>query len=551
MRSDVIKSGRKRAPHRSLLKALGWRDEEIRKPLIGIVASISESVPGHAQQGSLIEAVKWGVLAAGGTPVLFSTMALCDGLAMDHEGMRYSLPSRELIADTVETMARGLPVDGLVFISGCDKITPGMAMAMGRLNLPSLIISGGPMPAGKYKGKAVDLVTVFEGVAQVQTEHMSEIELTELESCACPGVGSCAGLFTANTMNCLCEVLGLSLPGNGTASAGSAERMRLARESGRRVMEMVGVRQCPRDRVSREAFLNAVVLDLAMGGSSNSVLHLLAMAREFAVTLCLDDFDALGSKVPCVGQLSPFGPAHMENLHEVGGVIQVLKRMPAGLLFEQVVNAKEETLQEWLSRTLRQEGAALGDIFEGRIAGLTVLYGSLCPKGSIIKTSGLPKGMNHFKGKAMTFDDGEAAGEAILNGKVTAGSVVVIRFEGPKGGPGMREMLTPTAALVGAGLTGKVALITDGRFSGGSKGCVIGHVCPEAALNGPIAYVNDGDLIEIDISEKRVDLLVDPSVLNTRKINKPLRQISGYLARYASMVDSASVGACFKEVKIE
>ncbi len=547
MRSDQLKVGVKRAPHRSLLRSLGWDDEDLKKPVIGIAASISESVPGHGGQNSLIDAVKWGVLSTGGVPLLFSTMALCDGLAMDHEGMRHSLPSRELIADSVETMAMGLPVDGLVMIAGCDKITPGMAMAMGRLNLPSLLLAGGPMPAGRFRDKTVDLVTVFEALAQHLSGQMSARDLHDLESCACPGSGSCAGLFTANTMNCLCEVLGISLPGNGSALANSAERLCLAKKSGRRVVDMVRTEQLPRSRVTRSAFLNAVVLDMALGGSSNSILHLLAMAREFGVTLSLDDFDRMGPQVPRLANLSPFGPAHMEDLQQAGGVIQLLKHLPKGLLDEGVVNACEQTLQDWLAKTTAAHSPAILKAAEQKCAGLTILHGSLCPQGAVIKTAGMPEAMRKFRGQAQVFDDGEAAGDALLNGRVKPGTVVVIRHEGPKGGPGMREMLTPTAALVGAGLSESVALVTDGRFSGGSRGCVIGHVCPEAALGGVIDRVMDGDIIEIDVDDKRLDLLVESSLLSARVPVYPRRPLTGYLARYAALVGQASDGACLME----
>ena len=473
---------------------------------------------------------------------------MCDGLAMDHEGMRYSLPSRELIADGVETMAKGLPVDGMVFIAGCDKVTPGMAMAMGRLDLPSLIVGAGPMPAGRFRGRDVDLVTVFESVSLAESGDMSDGDLKALEICACPGMGSCAGLFTANTMNCLTETLGLSLPGNGTALAGSSERLRLARESGARVMRMVKNKEFPRQRVTKNAFENSVILDLALGGSSNSVLHLLALAREFGVDLTLADFDRLGSQVPCIGNLSPFGPYHMEDLHALGGVIQVLKHLPPGLLHEETVNAEGTTLKGWLSRTSIRHSQVLRSVSEGRAAGLTILYGTLCPEGAVIKTAGVPPEMKRFQGRALTFDDGEKAGEAILKGKVMPGTVLVIRYEGPRGGPGMREMLTPTAALAGAGLSGSVALITDGRFSGGSRGCVIGHVCPEAALDGPISRVRDGDIIAIDLGRKRLDILVDPQILASRKVLVPPKKVGGYLARYAAMVDSASRGAGLRTV---
>lgn len=548
VRSDQVKLGYRRAPHRSLLRSLGWREDDLTKPIIGIAASMAEAVPGHAHQNQLIEAVKWGVLAAGGIPVMFSTIALCDGLAMDHDGMRHSLPSRELIADSVETMALGMPYDGLVLLSGCDKITPGMVMALGRLNLPGLLLSGGPMAAGQIQGEKIDLVRVFEAVGECGAGRISGEELREIEACACPGHGSCAGLFTANTMNCLCEVLGASLPGNGTAPAGSADRFRLGRESGRRVVEMVMQGETPRDRINRESFLNTLVLDMALGGSTNSVLHLLAMAQDFEIPLTLDDFDQMGDRVPRVGHLSPFGTAHMEDLHQAGGVVQILRHLPEGLLFTQAINALGDSMDAWLLKTVRQESPAIlpSDSWQG--AGLTILRGSLCPEGAVIKTAGLPQAMSLFKGPARVFEDGETAADAILQGQIRPGSVVVIRYEGPRGGPGMREMLTPTAALVGMGLSGQVALVTDGRFSGGSRGCVVGHVCPEAAVGGPIAKVLDGDEICLDIGSKRIDLLVDEATLSRRPVNPPERVLGGYLKRYAASVSSASQGACLREV---
>ena len=553
MRSDVIKKGLERAPHRSLLKALGITDQEMTRPFIGIASSANEIIPGHAHLDKIVEAVKIGVSMAGGVPFVFHTIGICDGIAMDHKGMRFSLPSRELIADSVEIVANAFPFDGIVFVSNCDKITPGMLMAMGRLNIPSVLVSGGPMLAGNYGNQKIDLITVFEAVGKYKSGNMSEGELMEIENEACPGVGSCAGLFTANTMNALSEALGVALKGNGTIPAVHAARLRLAKESGMMVVKLVREGLKPRNIVNLDSFLNAIAVDLAMGGSTNTVLHLKAIAESFGIDLNINIFDELSRKVPHICNLSPVGPYHMQDLHNAGGVYGVMKRLnDAGLIRKNAKTVYGVNIGQLLTQVKILDDDVIRPLDKPyhEEGGIGVLYGSLAPEGAIVKLSGVSQKMRHHVGPAIVFDDGEEATKAILDGKIKKGDVVVVRYEGPKGGPGMREMLSPTSAIVGMGLAEEVALITDGRFSGGSHGAVIGHVSPEAAEGGPIAIVRNGDPIEIDVDKRKLNLLVDE-----KEIERRLRKLEEHqlhvtekvLRRYSYMVQSASKGATFRE----
>ncbi|MCP4217572.1 MAG: dihydroxy-acid dehydratase [bacterium] len=553
MRSDIFKKGAERAPHRSLLKALGLTDEEIRRPVIGIASSANEIIPGHMHLEQINEAVKTGILMAGGTPMKFSTVGICDGIAMDHKGMNFSLPSRELIADSVEVVANGIPFDGLVFVSNCDKITPGMLMAMGRLNVPSPLVSGGPMMPGRHKGKEIDLVNVFEAVGRFRAGSIDEEELLEIENNACPGAGSCAGLFTANSMNALSEVLGVSLKGNGTIPAVFAERLRLAKYTGMQVMKLVNAKKTPRDIVTADSFTNAVAVDLALGGSTNTTLHLPAIAHSFGIDFDINLFDKLSREVPHLCNLSPIGDHHISDLDNAGGVYGVINRLQsgglikesAGTVYMQPIGALAEESKVTANNVIRP----LDNPYH-KEGGLAVLYGSLAPGGSVSKIAGVPDQMKTHQGPAKVFENGEIATEEILAGKVQAGDVVVIRYEGPKGGPGMREMLSPTSAIVGMGLISEVALITDGRFSGGSTGAAFGHISPEAAEGGPIALVQNGDIIEINIEKRSINLLVEEGELaKRREVLKPYTaQVeAGILKRYSHFVQSAGTGAVFRE----
>jgi dihydroxy-acid dehydratase len=550
MRSDSVKVGTTRAPHRSLLKALGLCEREIAQPLIGVACSASEIIPGHMHLAQVAEAVKAGIRMGGGTPLLFPVPGICDGLAMDHGGMRFSLPSRELIADAVELTVQALPFDGLVCVTNCDKITPGMLMAIGRLNIPALLISGGPMLAGWHRGKAIDLVSVFEAVGAREAGQIDRQELEEIATAACPGAGSCAGLFTANSMNALCEVLGISLPGNGTIPAVDAARIRLAKRSGLQVMKLVEQNARPRDIVRTDSFFNAIAVDMALGGSSNTVLHLPAVAAAFGVELDLDTFDVLGRRVPHLCNLSPVGSHRMEELHRAGGIpallgrlqeLQVLRPGCRNVSLETIGTAavEDEEVIRPISRPYHAEG------------GIAIVHGNLAAGGAVAKLSGVPRRLFRHSGPARVFDDGEKASAAILAGAIGRGDVVVIRYEGPKGGPGMREMLAPTAALAGMGLLDDVVLVTDGRFSGGSRGAVIGHVSPEAAEGGAIAAVEEGDVIAVDFVGRTIDLQV-----GTDEIKRRLAAVAGpppgrensFLRRYAHHVQSASTGAVFREL---
>jgi dihydroxy-acid dehydratase len=552
MRSDKMKKGLERAPHRSLFKALGLTDEEIKRPMIGIANSANEVIPGHLHLHQISNAVKAGIRMAGGTPFEFFTIGICDGIVMGHEGMKYSLSSRELIADSIESMAMAYPFDGLVLIPNCDKIIPGMLMAAARLNIPTILISGGPMLAGEFQGKEIDLITVFEWIGKVKVGEMTLDELKEAEGCACPGVGSCAGMFTANSMNCLSEVLGMSLPYNGTIPAVFADRIRLAKESGIQIMELVKKDVLPSQILTEKAFENAVTVDMAFGGSTNTSLHLPAIAREAGIPLSLQAFNEISDKTPHLCNMSPGGPHHLQDLHQAGGIPALMAELSRGGLIHQ--------------DPLTVTGKAVGENIKGKrifkldvihpvekpyhtTGGLAVLFGNLAPEGAVVKRSAVDDAMLKHRGPARVFDSEEEALKTILDGKIQKGEVIVIRYEGPKGGPGMREMLAPTSAIVGVGRDRDVALLTDGRFSGGSRGAAIGHISPEAAEGGPIAAVRNGDQIDIDIPGKKLNLLISNEELKKRlsQWKPPKKELKGYLKRYASLVQSASTGATFAD----
>jgi dihydroxy-acid dehydratase len=553
MRSDKMKKGLEKAPHRSLFKAMGYIAEEIERPLVGIVNSANEIIPGHIHLDIIAEAVKAGVRMAGGTPIEFSTIGVCDGIAMNHEGMKYSLASRELIADSIEVMAIAHPFDGLVLIPNCDKIIPGMLMAALRLNIPAIVVSGGPMLAGRVSGRKVDLITVFEGVGGVKSGRMSEDELQILEDYACPGCGSCSGMFTANSMNCLTEALGLGLPGNGTIPAVHAARKRLAKQAGIKIMELIDKDIKPRDIATLDAFKNAIAVDMALGCSTNTVLHVPAIAHEAQVNLNLDLFNDMSKKTPHLCSMSPGGLHHLEDLDAAGGIMAVMAELSRhDLINGNCLTASGKKIKEILETVKGMDHDIIRPFSNPyhREGGIAILRGNLAPDGAVVKQTAVAPEMLRSTGRARVFDAEEAAVEAILGGKIKAGDVVVIRYEGPKGGPGMREMLTPTSAIVGMGLDKDVALITDGRFSGGTRGAALGHVSPEAAEGGPIALIENDDKIEIDIPAKKIALKVSDEELARRrkKWQPPEPKIkSGYAYRYSQMVTSASTGAIFKD----
>lgn len=552
MRSDRMKKGVERAPHRSLLKALGLTDTEIAQPIIGVASSANEVIPGHMHLKSIEDAVKAGIRMAGGTPMAFSTIGICDGLAMDHEGMYYSLPSRDVIADSIEIVGTGTPFDGMVFISNCDKITPGMMMAMGRLNVPSILISGGPMMAGAYDGKVLDLVSVFEAVGSFSNGKIDLDELKAIENNACPGAGSCSGLFTANSMNALSEALGVSLPGNGTIPAVDSARIRLAKETGMQVMKLVERNIKPRDIVTADSFFNAVAVDLAMGGSTNTTLHLPAIADSFGVPFSIDLFDKLSKKIFHLCNLSPVGSHHIEDLHRAGGISALLNRvLDLGFLKEESLSVSMKSIGEIASssKSLDEEVIRPVDRPYHDEGGIAVLYGNLAENGAIVKIAGVSDSIRVHSGPAVVYDDGELASKEILAGKIKKGDVIVIRYEGPKGGPGMREMLSPTAALVGMDLIEDVVLITDGRFSGGSTGAVIGHLSPEAAEGGLIAIVNNGDTIKVDFNKRTLDLDLSVEEIKKRFENFIIKRKdlgNSFLGRYSHFVQSAYTGAVLR-----
>jgi len=551
MRSKKMTGGLERAPHRSLLQALGLTREEMDRPLIGVVNAHSEVVPGHIHLNSIAEAVKAGVRMAGGTPMEFPVIGICDGLAMNHEGMHFSLVSREAIADSIEIMATAHPFDGLVLIPNCDKSVPGMLMAMLRLNIPAVLVSGGPMYAGSAGGKSLDLISVFEAVGQAKRGQMGQEELDELECRACPGCGSCAGMFTANSMNCLSETIGLALPGNGSIPAPTAERVRLAKRAGMQVMDLLAKGIKPRDIVTEKSVRNAVTLDMALGCSTNTVLHLPAIFREAGLSLTLDIFNQVSKATPNLCKLSPAGQHHLEDLHAAGGIPAVMSELvKRDMLALDALTVTGKTVGQNLAQlkavVSNHEIIRPIDKPYSTEGGIAVLFGNLAPDGCVVKQSAVAPEMMRRTATARVFDSEDAASQAILGGRIKVGDAVVIRYEGPRGGPGMREMLTPTSVIAGMGLGNDVALITDGRFSGGTRGAAIGHVSPEAAAGGIIAYVHDGDQIEIDIPAGRLQLLVDDAELEKRRASTQLLRkeiASPLLRRYARQVSSAAQGA--------
>lgn len=553
MRSNKMKAGLEKGPHRSLFHALGLTREEIDKPMVGVVNSANEVVPGHVHLHSITSAVKSGIRMSGGVPIEFPSIAVCDGIAMNHEGMRMSLPSRELTADSIELMATAHPFDALVCVTNCDKCVPGMLMAMLRLNIPAIIISGGPMMAGRHQGRAVDLIKVFETVGMVKKGLASEDDLAEMELTACPGCGSCAGMFTANSMNCLSEAIGLALPGNGTIPAVSADRIRLAKMAGTTVMQLFENDIKPRDIVDKHSVINAVSVDMALGCSTNTVLHLPAIFAEAGLDLDLTVFDRISQQTPNLCRLAPAGPHHIEDLHRAGGIPAVMTELARkNTLNLEVMTVTGKSLQDNLTEMKSGvlDYTVIKDIDDpyAHQGGIAILTGNLAPEGSVVKQSAVDPAMMSSEGRARVFESEEDAAQAILNHQIKAGDVVVVRYEGPKGGPGMREMLTPTSVIAGMGLDTEVALITDGRFSGGSRGAAVGHISPEAAEGGLIGLLQDGDRILIDIPNRKIEAQLTEEEIEKRKKDwKPVQKEvkSPLLRRYAALVSSAAKGAVF------
>ena len=548
MRSDAVKTGTAQAPHRSLFNALGYTEEERRRPMIGIVSSYNEIVPGHMNLDKIVDAVKMGVAMAGGMPVVFPAIAVCDGIAMGHTGMKYSLVTRDLIADSTECMTMAHGFDGLVCVPNCDKNVPGLLMAAARLNIPTVFVSGGPMLAGRIDGHKTSLSSMFEAVGSVAAGTMTMDKLCEYEEKTCPTCGSCSGMYTANSMNCLTEAIGMGLKGNGTIPAVYSERIRLAKHAGMKIMELVEKNIKPRDIMTEKAFMNALVVDMALGCSTNSMLHLPAIAKEAGVDLNLDIANELSAKTPNLCHLAPAGPTYMEDLNEAGGVYAVMNELTKkNLLNLDCMTVNGTTIGENIKNCMNRNHEVIRPVENpySETGGIAVLKGNLAPDGGVVKRSAVVAEMMVHEGPARVFECEEEAIAAIKGGKIVAGDVVVIRNEGPKGGPGMREMLNPTSAIAGMGLGSSVALITDGRFSGASRGASIGHVSPEAAVGGPIALVQEGDIIRINIPENKLDMLVSDEELANRKANwKPnLKEVSGYLARYRELVTSGNRGA--------
>ncbi|MGB9677615.1 MAG: dihydroxy-acid dehydratase [Candidatus Ratteibacteria bacterium] len=547
MRSDNIKKGYMKAPHRSLLKATGLTDEEIERPIIGIANSGNDIIPGHIHLDKITEAVKAGIRMAGGTPVEFGVIGVCDGIAMGHNGMKYSLVSRDIIADSVEIMVEAHQFDGIVMVASCDKIVPGMLMALLRLNIPGLLISGGPMLCGILPdGKEIDLISVFEGIGKFLNKEITEKQLKMIEERACPGAGSCSGMFTANSMNCISEALGLALPGNGTIPAVDARRIRLAKYAGMKVVELVRKNVKPLDIIKFESFKNAIVVDMAIGASTNTVLHLPAIANEGRVKLELDIFDKLSRITPNICKLSPASNQHIQDLDKAGGISAVMKELSKkGLIEEECLTVSGEKIKDIIKKAEIFDRNVIRDIETPYMkeGGIAILKGSLAPHGAVVKQSAIKENMMKFTGKAVVFDCEEDAMNAVIDDKIKEG-VIIIRYEGPKGGPGMREMLSITSAICGKGLEEKVALITDGRFSGGTRGPCIGHISPEAAEGGPIAYIKDGDIIEIDIPNRKLDLKIDKRELEKRKKEMKIikKELKGVLSKYSKLVHSANTG---------
>ena len=556
MRSDNVKTGVDKAPHRSLMKALGWTDREIKMPMIGVVCAQNEIIPGHMELRKIADAVKAGVRENGGNPVEFPVIGVCDGIAMGHQGMTCSLPSRELIADSIEVMATAHQFDALLFIPNCDKIVPGMLMAAARLNLPSIFVSGGPMLAGHVKGgdkKGMSLSSMFEAVGRHAAGTLSDEELLDWENSACPTCGSCSGMYTANSMNCLTEAIGMGLPGNGTIPAVYSERIRLAKEAGYQVMELLKNDIRPSQILTEKAFYNALSVDMALGCSTNTMLHLPAIAHEAGIDIDIFKANEISARVPNLCHLAPAGPHHMEDLYLAGGVMAVMKEMSKkNLLDLSLITVTGKTIGDSVAATRNTDEEVIRPIDNpySQTGGIAVLSGSLAPDGAVVKRSAVAPEMLSHKGPARVFNSEEEAIKAIFGKKINPGDVIIIRYEGPKGGPGMREMLSPTSAIAGMGLDKSVALITDGRFSGATRGASIGHVSPEAASGGPIALVEEGDMINIDIDNHTLDILVDEKVLEERRKNlRPFesRVKTGYLYRYSKHVTSARQGAIIKE----
>lgn len=550
MRSDIVKKGSTRAAHRTLFYAMGFGPEELNKPLIGIVNSFNEIIPGHMHLREIAEAAKQGVLAAGGTPMEFPAIGICDGIAMGHDGMKFPLASRELIADSIESVATAHGFDGLVLIPNCDKIVPGMLMAAARLNIPSVVVSGGPMLAGRHQGKDISVSNLFEAAGRFEAGKISAEELEDLEASGCPGCGSCAGLFTANSMNCLTEVLGMGLPGNGTIPAVyNGQRRLLAKRAGKIILDLVANDIKPRDILTPAAFHNAIAVDMGIGGSSNTVLHLLAIAHEAGVPLAPETFDQISAKTPYIAKLSPAGSHHLQDLNEAGGINAVIKELAK----KNVIDLTARTVDGTMGERVAQASILRSDVIRTvedpymNKGGIAILKGNLAPDTAVVKESAVAPDMLNFTGPAKCFDSEEDAIDAIIAKKVQNGDVVIIRYEGPKGGPGMREMLNPTAVIAGMGL--KVALLTDGRFSGATRGACIGHISPEARDGGPLAFVQDGDTIEIDIPGRKLNVAISDEEMTKRKAawQPPAPKVDkGYLVRYARMVTSANSGAVLK-----
>lgn len=552
MRSHQVTTGPERVAHRSLFYALGHTKEELQRPLVGVVNAQNELIPGHMHLDTIARAVKDGILAAGGVPLEFPAIGICDGIAMGHSGMRYPLPSRELIADSIETMTEAHQLDALVLIPNCDKIVPAMLMAAARLNIPAIIVSGGPMLAGVFQGQTVSVSTAFEATGRFIAGRITAEELDDFEHRACPSCGSCAGLFTANTMNCMTEALGMALPGNGTIPAPMSARLRLARQTGIQVMELFRRDLRPRDILTEATFRNAIAVDMAVGGSTNTVLHLPAIAHEAGVKLDLSVFDQISQRTPNLVRVSPAGRHHLQDLDEAGGIPAVMAELHRhGLLDGSPLTVSGQTVGEVVARARVNSREVIRSVEDpySREGGIAILYGNLAPDGAVVKQSAVDPSMMKRQARARVFDSEETAIKAILDGQIVSGDVVVIRYEGPRGGPGMREMLMPTAALVGVGLDKDAALLTDGRFSGASRGAAIGHISPEAMEGGPIALVREGDIIDIDILGKRLDIRISAEEMEARRRDwKPIppKVTSGYLARYAAMVTSASTGAVLR-----
>ena len=550
MRSDVVKKGITRTAHRTLFHAMGYSDDDLSKPLIGVVDAFNEIIPGHIHLRDMAQAVKLGVSAAGGTPIEFPAIGICDGIAMGHSGMRYPLASRELICDSIEAVANAHAFDGLVLIPNCDKIVPGMLMAAGRLNIPAVVVSGGPMLAGRYKGKDISVSTMFEAAGKVESGQMNESKLARMECLACPGCGSCSGLFTANTMNCLTEVLGMGLPGNGTIPAAyTGARRILAKKAGAAIMTLVKKDIKPRDIMTMKAFENAIAVDMAIGGSTNTVLHLPAIAHEAGLDLPLDLFDEISKKAAYICKLSPGGSYHIQDLNEAGGMNAVMKELTKLHLIHEDAITINGTVADRVAEGENERPEVLHTVENAYMnkGGIAILKGNLAPLGSVIKESAVDPDLLTYTGTAKCFNSEEDAIKAIMDGEIKEGHVVVIRYEGPKGGPGMREMLNPTAVITGMGL--KVALLTDGRFSGASRGACVGHISPEAMEGGPIALVHDGDLITVDVPNRKLELHVSDEELAKRKSlwTPPEPKVkTGYLSRYARLVTSANTGAVLK-----